>query len=115
MLSNDYGYIVPICSVAAFTGSPKMSDYCASKAAAFNFSDSLRAELRKQGKSGISVIAVCPWHIATGMFQGFKTRLHWLVPALKPSSVAAATVEAIANKEYFVVVPRLLGLSLWMK
>lgn len=115
MIENNHGYIVPICSVAAFTGAPKMAEYCSSKAAAFIFADSLRAELKKESRTGVTVTAVCPWHINTKMFDGFKTKLHWLVPALKVDYVATATVDAIADREYVVVLPRIVSLTIWIK
>ena len=115
MVEKNHGFIVPICSVASFTGSPIMTDYCSSKAAAYIFADSLRAELIKELRTGITVTAVCPWHIDTGMFDGFKTKLHWLIPALKPDDVALATVLAIADREYTVILPRSLSLTVWIK
>lgn len=115
MMKNNHGYIVPICSVTAFTGAPKMVDYCSSKAAVFLFAESLRAELRKDLKTGVTVTVICPWHIDTGMFDGFTTKLHWLVPALKPRDVALATVDAVADREFCVILPRIVSLSIWLK
>ena len=115
MVENNHGYIVSISSVASFVGAPKMTDYCSSKAAAFAFAESLREELKKDSKTGVVVTAVCPWHIDTGMFDGFKTKLHWLVPALKPKDVAVAIINAMADKEFWVILPRCLSPGIWIK
>ena len=70
MMEKNSGYIVSIASVMAFQGVPKLSDYSASKAAAVLFAESLRYELKRQGKTGILVTTICPYHIRTQLFQG---------------------------------------------
>ena len=70
MLENNYGYIVAIASVLSFQGVPKLSDYCASKAATLSFMETLRYELRQAMKTGITVTAICPYHIRTELFKG---------------------------------------------
>ena len=70
MIKNDYGYIVSLASIMAFAGTPGLTDYAASKSAAYIFADALRSELRAANKMGITVTCVCPFHIKTGMFKG---------------------------------------------
>ena len=70
MIENDYGYIVSIASVVAFGGLSGLTEYSASKSAAFTFAEALRHELRAAKKTGITVTCVCPYHIRTGMFKG---------------------------------------------
>ena len=70
MKEKNHGYIVSIASVLAFQGVPKLTDYCASKAAALMLMESLRYELRSDGKTGIVVTAICPYHIRTELFKG---------------------------------------------
>ena len=73
MLENNYGYIVSISSVMAFSGVAGLTDYCASKAAAFTFAEALRHELKAANKNGITVTCVCPYHMSTGMFAGVNS------------------------------------------
>lgn len=106
MLDNNYGYIVNIVSVTAFSGYPSMSVYCSSKAAAFSLSDSLSMELNQLNKNGVSVTAVCPWHIeGTGMFRGFCTSIHWLFPPLNPRDVAQQVVRAAYDRKLCLILP----------
>ncbi|MEU9233957.1 SDR family oxidoreductase [Streptomyces subrutilus] len=48
-LLSEHGYFLQIASTAAFGSAPLMSAYCASKAGAESFAQSLRAELAHQG------------------------------------------------------------------
>ena len=70
MLERNRGHVVSIASVMAFQGVPRLSDYSASKAAALSFAESLRYELKRERKDGISVTAICPYHITTELFKG---------------------------------------------
>ena len=115
MLENDYGYIINIVSSAAFTGEVKMWDYCASKAAAFSFSESLRAELRFLNKRNVAVLSVCPWHIGTSMFATFHTKIHWLVPTLDVKYVAGEVVRAAFNGQQCLILPKILQVPLAVK
>ena len=115
MLDNNYGYIVNILSAVVFNGFPKLWDYCASKSAALSFSESLRAEIHKFNRQGVSVTAICPWHMNTKMFEGFRTRLHQISPVLKTRDVAKAVVEATYDRRFYVVIPSALILPFILK
>ena len=115
MLDNDYGYIINIISSAAFTGEVKMWDYCASKAAAFSFSESLRAELRFANKGNIVVLSVCPWHISTNLFSNFHTKIHWLLPTLSAKSVASKVIQAAFDGQFCLILPKILQTAIVIK
>lgn len=66
---NGWGVIVNICSVAGIHGVPYLSAYGASKAALQTLSQSLQAELRKDG---ISLLIVNPGYTKTGFFRNEK-------------------------------------------
>jgi len=61
-LKATRGRLVPVASVAGFTGVPERSAYCASKHAVVGFFDSLRIEL---ADSGVTVTTVCPDFVVT--------------------------------------------------
>lgn len=115
MLTNDYGHIVQIASVCAFTGIVGLSDYCASKSASVSFAETLRLELHAQNKTGISVTCVCPYKIDTGMFGGAKLRFPSLFPELRGEEVAERTLRAVAERQFMVVLPRLFYLTMFVK
>lgn len=58
------GRIINIASQAAKTGFPHMASYCASKHGMIGLTRSIAIEL---GKHGITVNAVCPNHVTTGL------------------------------------------------
>ncbi len=74
MIKKNSGHVVTISSVAGMTGCAGMTDYCASKFAAFGFSESLRIEMKIIGKN-VKCTTICPFFINTGMFAGVKPGL----------------------------------------
>ena len=71
MIEKKRGHVVNIVSMAALCGLGCLSDYTASKAAAFMADESLRHELNKDGHSSyIKTTCICPYFINTGMFDG---------------------------------------------
>lgn len=116
MIDNNYGYIVNIVSSAAFTGFPSLSTYTSSKAAALSLCESLKLELRQLNKHGVSVTAVCPWHIGgTGMFQDFQVPAHYLIPPLKTSDVAKRVVRATYDRQFCLLLPAMLWIAVILK
>lgn len=116
MMTNDYGYIVQICSVCSFVSGSGLTDYCASKSASAMFAEGLRMELRVAKKNGVSVTCVSPSHIKdTAMFASVRPRLSWIFRSLKAKDVAECTVEAVQERQFLVVIPRLLYLFLFLK
>lgn len=94
-----------IASVAAYKGTAKASAYCASKAAALSFSDSLRTELLTMKKSGIHVTCVCPGWMSTEMFQGVK----FPFGPSSPDYVAQKAVDALMRNQFVAIIPSYLS------
>eukprot|EP00698_Gefionella_okellyi_P000234 TRINITY_DN1019_c0_g1_i1.p1 TRINITY_DN1019_c0_g1~~TRINITY_DN1019_c0_g1_i1.p1 ORF type:complete len:322 (-),score=70.80 TRINITY_DN1019_c0_g1_i1:50-1015(-) len=107
MLQKNSGHIVTIASLAGVIGQPKMTDYCASKAAAIGFHESLHLELRSLGKTGVNTTCVCPFFINTGMFEGAKSTVPWLLPMLEQTYVADKIVHAIRVNQDRLIMPRI--------
>merc|ERR1719183_1955060 len=72
MIEKNDGHIVVVSSLAGIFASPMMVDYSASKFAAKGFTDALRLELSKLGKSGVKTLCVCPAAMKTELFKGFE-------------------------------------------
>jgi short-subunit dehydrogenase len=64
MLRRGQGHLAAVSSLAAYTGLPGESGYCASKAAVNTFLDGLRIQLRDRG---IAVTTICPGFVKTPM------------------------------------------------
>ena len=99
----------------AFAGVAGLTDYCASKAAAFTFAEALRHELKAANKNGITVTCVCPYHMSTGMFAGVKTLFPSLLRTMKPEEVAERTLRGVADRQFLVMIPRILYLLVMLK
>jgi short-subunit dehydrogenase len=93
------GVLVGIASVAGFRGLPGAAAYCASKAAAISYLESLRVELHG---SGVSVVTICPGYVATPMTSQNPYRMPFLMGA---GPAAAKIVRAIAARKRFYVLP----------
>ncbi|XP_063720104.1 retinol dehydrogenase 10-like [Symsagittifera roscoffensis] len=109
MMEQNRGHIVTIASVAGFSGSPRITDYAASKFAAAGFHETLVLELRCQGfKDTIIGTLVCPYVVDTGMFEGTnKNKLDFLVPILKQDYVVSKIEEGILYNYSNVIIPKL--------
>jgi short-subunit dehydrogenase len=102
------GVLVGIASVAGIRGLPGAAAYCASKAAAISYLESLRVELRG---SGVSVVTICPGYVATSMTS--KNPYH--MPFLMDAEVAASKMaRAIAARKRFYVLPWQMALVGWV-
>eukprot|EP00961_Rhodomonas_salina_P016971 228610-Rhodomonas_salina.1 len=101
--------VINICSAAGLVANPNMSVYCASKAAATYWSDSLRLELLQAGHDQIKVTTVCPGYINTGMFDGVKAPL--LTPILTPEIVCDRVWEGGLRGQPMMKMPWTVHLS----
>jgi short-subunit dehydrogenase len=99
MLREGRGTLAGIASVAAFRGLAGNGAYCASKAAAVTWMESLRAELHG---SGVSVVCVCPGYIDTPMTRVNRYRMPFLLPA---DEAARRIARAIAARRRLAVIP----------
>lgn len=109
MVSRGCGTVVTVASAAGLVGVARQTDYSASKFAAFGFNESLRAELRT-GRNGVKTLGVCPYYIATGMFDGVQTRFPRLLPILEEEAVAAKVLDAVESGRQKLVLPPLVNL-----
>ena len=109
MIARGHGHIVTIASAAGLVGTPRLTDYAASKHAAVGFDDALRAELRHLGHRGIRTTIVCPYFISTGMFEGVSAATP-LFPILTPEYATRQIVRAIRRGRRRLLLPRAVGL-----
>jgi short-subunit dehydrogenase len=100
MIEKNMGHICNIASLAGMLSNPKMAIYAASKWAIIGWSDSVKIEM-KQLKKDVKITTVNPYYIATGMFDGVKSRL----PILKPEKVARKIIRAIEKNRRFLSMP----------
>jgi short-subunit dehydrogenase len=93
------GTLAGIASVAGFRGLAGNGAYCASKAAAITWMESLRAELYG---SGVSVVCICPGYIDTPMTRVNRYPMPFLLPA---DEAARRIARAIAARRRLAVIP----------
>lgn len=101
MMTRNSGAICNIASQAALVSNPRMSVYCASKWAAFGWSDSLRLEMQ-QLKKKVGVTTIAPYYINTGMFEGVKSPV---IPILDPEKTSAKIIRAIEHRRAVLALP----------
>jgi len=104
MIERREGHIVTISSAAGVIGTAGLADYSASKFAAFGLAEAIRMELRK-ARSPVRTTVVCPFFIDTGLFEGVKTRVPFLLPILKQDYVAKRILGAILKGKKRLVLP----------
>jgi all-trans-retinol dehydrogenase (NAD+) len=104
MITRGGGHLVNVASAAGLIGSPRETDYAASKFAAVGFNEALRLEL-KRSAPGIRTTVVCPFYVDTGMFAGVKTRFPLLLPILKEADVTERILRAIQHDRPQVLLP----------
>ena len=96
MVARGSGHIVTVASAAGLIGSPRETDYAASKFAAVGFNEALRMEL-KRSAPGVKTTVVRPFYVDTGMFAGVKTRFPLLLPILKEDDVTERILRAVQH------------------
>lgn len=112
MKNEKKGHIVNIASIAGLTGVNRLVDYCSSKFAVVGLNEALNVELAIENHSEIKTTVICPFFVATPLFQGIKSRI---VPVLEPEQVAEDTVNAILTDQVFCIVPGYLTLLVIIK
>ncbi|XP_051826131.1 epidermal retinol dehydrogenase 2-like [Antechinus flavipes] len=115
MIANNHGHLVCISSSAGLVGVSRLSEYCASKFAAFGFAESMFLETFAQGNTGIKTTIVCPFFIKTGMFEGCSTGNPLLLPILEPDYVVNKIINAILEEQVYLFLPRFLYFILFLK
>jgi hypothetical protein len=99
MRSRGNGHLVGIASVAGFRGIPGATAYSASKAAAINYLEGLRVEMRG---TGVDVTTICPGYIATAMTAKNPYPMPFIIGADDAARRFARVIEA---RRSFAVVP----------
>lgn len=84
---NGAGAFVNMLSVVSFVGAPWLSSYSASKAAAWNFTNSARSQLASQGTE---VLGVHVGYVDTDMAAAIQAE------KIAPSAVVRAALDALA-------------------
>ena len=103
LIDQPTAHIVNISSASGFVPLPGGSTYASSKAAVISLSESLNAELKKEGNVHVGMTIVCPGYVKTGMFDGAKEPI--LVPMLTPEKLAKKIVKAVQKNKRFVLEP----------
>jgi short-subunit dehydrogenase len=93
------GALVGIASVAGFRGLAGSGAYCASKAAAIAYLESLRLEERD---TGVAVITICPGYVATPMTEHNPYPMPFLLDAEKAARLIARAIE---RRRAFYILP----------
>ncbi|KAM6171823.1 epidermal retinol dehydrogenase 2-like [Erethizon dorsatum] len=115
MIANNHGHLVCISSSAGLVGVNGLTDYCASKFAAYGFAESMFIETFAQKQKGIKTTIVCPFFIKTGMFKGCTTGSPTLLPVLEPEYVVRKIVDAIRQEQLYLYMPKFLYFMMFLK
>lgn len=107
MRERNHGCVVNVASAAGMIGTARMTDYSGTKHAMLGFTEALRAELRLS-RSKVNTLAVCPFYIDTGMFDGARTAVPWLLPILREAEVAVKVLNAIESGKQRLLLPPVL-------
>ena len=99
MRARGSGALAGIASVAGVRGLPGTSAYSASKAAAINYLEALRVEMRR---SGVAVSAICPGFIATPMTAKNPYPMPFIISA---EDAARRIANAIGARKGYAIIP----------
>lgn len=99
MRARGGGALVGIASVAGYRGLPGAEAYCASKAAAIAYLESLRVRMRP---AGVRVVTVCPGYVDTPLTRGNPYPMPFLTSA---ESMAARIARVTARRRRYAVIP----------
>ncbi|MEI7514230.1 MAG: SDR family oxidoreductase [Betaproteobacteria bacterium] len=103
MRTRGSGTLVGIASVAGIRGLPGHGAYCASKAAAISYCESLRGELRG---TGVRVVTLAPGYVDTPLTQKNRYPMPFLMTA---EAFAQRAFGAIAAGASYRVIPWQMG------
>jgi NAD(P)-dependent dehydrogenase (short-subunit alcohol dehydrogenase family) len=112
------GHFVNVASIAGLLDVPLMSGYNATKAAVVSLSETLQNELAEHG---IGVTVVCPSFFQTNLHETMRSQTPELIEvtksllarsAITAADVARETVDAVADKRFYVL-PHLEGRAAW--
>ncbi|XP_049638370.1 short-chain dehydrogenase/reductase family 16C member 6-like [Suncus etruscus] len=115
MMKANHGHLVCISSVAGTVGTSTLSDYSASKFAAFGFAESIFLELALLLKKNIKTTIVCPFFIESDMFNGCVSKYPMVLPLLKQDYVAERIVNGILEEQVYLIIPKFMSFALFLK
>jgi short-subunit dehydrogenase len=99
MRSRSRGTLAGIASVAGIRGLPGSEAYCASKAAAISYLESLRVEL---APSGVRVVTIAPGFIRTPLTANTRYSMPFL---MEPDAFARKAADAMLAGVSYKVIP----------
>jgi len=99
MRARRRGTLVGIASVAGIRGLPGSEAYCASKAAAISYCESLRVELRR---FGVRVVTIAPGFVRTPLTARNRYPMPFL---MEPARFARIAADRIASGTSYAVIP----------
>lgn len=99
MRERGCGTLVGIASMAGIRGLPGHSAYCASKAAAISYCESLRGEMRD---AGVKVVTLVPGYVDTPLTRRNPYPMPFL---MTPDRFADRAFEAIVRGDRYRVIP----------
>ena len=105
MRERGSGTLVGIASVAGIRGLPGHGAYCASKAAAIAYCESLRGEMRP---FGVRVVTIAPGYIDTPLTRSNRHPMPFLMSAEAFADKAFRSIEAQAR---YVTIPWQMGVA----
>ena len=71
MIKHKWGRVINVSSISAKTGAAYNSAYASSKAAMLGFT---RSVAKETAQLGITVNAICPWHVDTELLRGAMSK-----------------------------------------
>ena len=113
LLGRPESHLVNVASASGFIALPYATTYASSKWGVIGFSESIREELRLLGHCHVSVTAVCPSYIDTGMAAG--VRVPHLSRMLRSSDVARLVLHAVRKRRELVLTPWLVKITPFSK
>jgi short-subunit dehydrogenase len=113
LIGKGEGHLVNVASASGFIALPYATTYASSKWGVIGFSESIREELRVLGHRHVSVTAVCPSYIDTGMAAGVS--VPHLSRMLRSADVARLVVHAVQKRRELVLTPWLVKITPFSK
>ncbi|KAF9885295.1 hypothetical protein FE257_013096 [Aspergillus nanangensis] len=113
MVQRNHGMVVTVASQAAYTTTPNMVDYSATKSAAVSFHEGLAAELvTRYNAPRVRSVLVTQGFTRTALISRLTPEDTWLNPLLHAETVAEALVQQVlTGTSGHVLVPGATG---WM-
>jgi short-subunit dehydrogenase len=113
LIGRSEAHLVNVASASGFIALPYATTYASSKWGVLGFSESIREELRLLGHRHVSVTAVCPSYIDTGMAAGVSVPR--LSRMLRSADVARLVVQAVKKRRELVLTPWLVKITPFSK